>query len=314
MLDLARAATASRYREFYGFTYGDPATGIGARAGRGVDIFLFGVRRGWRLPLRAAYTAIVLANGVPAAYYEGLCFAERMEAGFNVYYTFREGESAWIYAKVLKLCRERLGVTSFSIDPYQIGRENDEAIDSGAFWFYRKLGFRPTDPAVRRLVAREEARLAASPGARTPPATLRRIAACNLLYDAERPGRDFPSEWDRFHVRRLGLAVNRKMEASGEGPDASRDGAAARVARALGTRRPRDRQPERRAFDDLALVLDLVPDLARWTRAEKDAALAVVRAKAGPRETRYLDLLRRHARLRGALLRLGSGRAPVATT
>ena len=97
-----------------------------------------------RLPLRSAYGGFVVKNGVPIGYIEGLAFFERLEIGFNMYYTFREGESAWIYAQVLKLHRDALGVTSFSIDPYQLGYENEEALESGAFWFYRKLGFRPT--------------------------------------------------------------------------------------------------------------------------------------------------------------------------
>ena len=49
---------------------------------------------------------------------------------------------------LLKLFRERMGVTSFSVDPYQLGRENEEAIDSGAFWFYRKLGFRSASEEI----------------------------------------------------------------------------------------------------------------------------------------------------------------------
>ena len=27
------------------------------------------------------------------------------------------------------------------IDPYQLGLENDDALKSGAWWFYQKLGF-----------------------------------------------------------------------------------------------------------------------------------------------------------------------------
>ena len=117
-----------------------------------------------RLPLRSAYGGFVVKNGVPIGYIEGLALADRLEIGFNMYYTFREGESAWIYAQVLKLHQDALGVTSFSIDPYQLGFENDEALDSGAFWFYRKLGFRPTDAGVRRLLAREEGRIAEGRG------------------------------------------------------------------------------------------------------------------------------------------------------
>ena len=65
----------------------------------------------------------------------------------------------------------------------------------------------------------------------------------------------------------------------------------------------------RRAFSDLALVLDLIPDLARWSRGERAGIAAIVRAKAIGSERRSLALSRRHARLRAALLRLGSSAA-----
>lgn len=303
MLDMARASTAARYREFYGFTYGDPSAGWAARVGRGVEIFLFGIEPAWRLPLRAGYTALTLKNGVPAAYYEGLCFFERMEAGFNVYYTFREGESAWIYAKVLKLCRQMLGVTSFSIDPYQIGFENEEAIESGAFWFYRKLGFRPTNPGVAALVAREEARLAADPGYRTSARTLSRIATCNLLYEAGPPR----GEWDRFHIRNLGLAVNRRMAREfGGDARAFRQASLRRVCRLLSLDAAPWPAARRQALEDLAPALGAIPDLPRWTREEKEALLGVIRAKAGPDERAYLARMRRHRRLRRAWIALGS--------
>jgi hypothetical protein len=119
-------------------------------------IVFFGVPPEWRLPLRAYHAGMFFKNGVPAGYVEVLSFFERAEVGFNLYYTFREGESAWLYARLLRLFHQILGVRCFSVDPYQIGLENDEALDSGAFWFYRKLGFRPLDAAAAHLVAREE--------------------------------------------------------------------------------------------------------------------------------------------------------------
>jgi hypothetical protein len=310
MLDRARGTTAARYREFYGFTYGDAAQAVAARPGRGVEIFFFGVERPRRLPLRATYSAIVFKNGVAVSYFEGLALFERMEAGFNVYYSFREGESAWIYAQVLRLCRQVAGVTSFSVDPYQIGRKNEEAIASGAFWFYRKLGFRPTDTKISALVAREEDRLARRKGYRTSAATLRRIATCNLLYEipGSRSGADGrASVWDRFHIRRVGLAVNRRMARAFAGDaDRIRRDSERSVARKLRVNPRRWSDLERRAFSDWALVLDLIPGLSRWSAEDRRAVLSVIRAKATRSEAAYLRLSRRHELLRTALIRLGS--------
>jgi hypothetical protein len=302
-LAFARDATGVRYRELYGFTYGDPRTARTADAGRGCEITLYGLPPERRLPLRAGFAAFVTKNSIPVAYVEGLALFERIEVGFNVYYTFREGESAWIYATILKLFREALGATSFSVDPYQIGFENEEAIESGAFWFYRRLGFRSTSAELRARTDREEIRLAEDPRRRTPARLLRRLAQRNMLYDAERSG----GGWDHFHIRRIGLAVGRRT-ASEFGGDAARARrvAAGRVARRLGVDLGGWTPEGRRAFESLALVLDLVPELPRWTREEKDGAVRVLRAKSSRDETRYLRLMRRHGKMRAAMLRLGS--------
>ena len=307
-LELARESTALRYREYYNFTYGNPASVRAARVGRGVEIFLVGLERGRRLPLRAGFAAFVLKNGVPVGYFEGLPFFDRLEVGFNVYYTFREGESAWIFSKFLHLVRQVLGVTSFSIDPYQIGFENEEGIESGAFWFYRKLGFRPTDPAVARLLEREERAIAADPRHRSTPETLRRLVKGSLLYEAD-PAR--AGDWDRFHVRRVGLAVQRSMRRRfGGDPLRTRRDSSAHVARALGMRPAAGDSVARKTFEGLALVLALVPDLGRWSAEEKAAAARVVRAKSGAEEIRYLRLSQAHERLRRAVIRLGSDLTP----
>ncbi|HEY6067009.1 MAG TPA: hypothetical protein VIY96_12700 [Thermoanaerobaculia bacterium] len=306
VVDLTLGATALRYREYYGFTYADPSSVRAARAGRGVEIFLMGLRRDRRLPLRAGFAGFIVKNGVPVGYIEGLAFFERIEIGYNIYYTFREGESAWIFARVLRLLNQVYGTTSFSIDPYQLGHENAEAIESGAFWFYRKLGFRPTAAAVAKRLSVEEARIAGDPSYRSPARTLERLVTGNLLYEIDRQR---AGEWDRFHVRNLGLAVQRRM-ASRYGGDAARARreASARVSRAIGARTARWSGAEKSAFENLALVLDLVSDLARWTREEKRRLVAIARAKAGREEIRYLRLLQKHERLRRALIRIGSPR------
>jgi len=92
----------------------------------------------------------------------------------------------------------------------------------------------------------------------------------------------------------------------GGGAEKIRRASEASVARALGVNPRRWSREEREAFAGFALVLGLVPDLPRWKRDEKQALVEVVRAKAGPRESRYLHLLQRHARLRAAVIRLGS--------
>ena len=286
--------SAMRYRELYGFSHPDAGRVFHADAGRGLDMYFFGVPPAWRLPVRAYHGGMFFKNGVPAGYVEALSVFERAEVGFNLYYTFREGESAWIYARWLRLLRQALGVNTFSVDPYQIGHENEEAIQSGAFWFYRKLGFRPADPEIARRTEAEENRLRKTPGARSSAPTLRRLAAGCVLFEG--PGSS-PGAWDRFQVRNLGLAVARAT-AGRHGGDPARMAAwaAQRVGAALGAA----------PGSPLTLVASLIPALDRWPAADKTALLAILKAKNSGGESRYLRLMQRHARFRAACLKLGS--------
>jgi len=294
ILELIVDTSAMRYRELYGFSHPDESGVFHADLGRGVDLFYFGVPPAWRLPLRAYHGGLFFKNGVPAGYVELLSLFERAEVGFNLYYTFREGESAWLYARLLRLFHQVLGVTCFSVDPYQIGLENPEAVDSGAFWFYRKMGFRPVDPAVHAVMEREEARIRRTPGYHTSHATLEKLARGYILYEA--PSSD-PGAWDNFTVRRLGQAVQRAaVRQFGDDPQSIRESASRGVAAALGCE----------SSNAFAIALSTIPNLSRWTADQKLAARRIVEAKDTGSETRYLRLMQRHPRLRAAFLKWGS--------
>jgi len=312
ILDMTRAASTVRYRELYGFTHGDPRKVFQTNLGRGVDVFVVGVPPGQRLPLRAYHAAMIFKNGVPVGYFEGISLFERMESGFNLYYSFRDGETAWLYARILNIFRHLLGVTAFSIDPYQIGFENEEGIESGAFWFYRKLGFRPTRPEVMKLVANEEKKLATRSRYRTSANTLRKLAAGPMIFELDKPLRASPTEsrpgdWDRFQVRTIGLAVQRHMATKYEGDaEKFRSAAVKELARVLGLSTSDCQEELMTVLSDFAVTLSLVEDLTQWNEVEKKALGKIIRAKAAADESSYLKLMQKHARLRRALIRLGS--------
>ena len=311
ILDLAREASTLRYRELYGFTHGDPSRVLKIHIGRGVDIFVMGVPADKRLPLRAYHAAMIFKNGVPVGYFEGLSICERMESGFNLYYTFRDGETAWLYAHTLHIFRRLLGVTVLTLDPYQIGYENEEGIESGAFWFYRKFGFRPTSLAVMKLVLNEEKKIATRSGYRTPARTLRRLSESPMIFELENTGRSLngskPGDWDRFHLRNIGLAVQRRMAAM-RGGDAEefKSGAVKELTRAIGMQADDWPRAGLSALQDFAVALSLVEDLREWSADEKRRLVRVIRAKAASDESAYLKLMQKHKRLRRMIITLGS--------
>lgn len=304
IITMCREATTVRYRELYGTTRGDATDVVRARVGRGVEIFLWGLPPGKRLPLRAYQAGFTLKNGVPINYIEGISLFEWMEIGFNTFYAYRDGETAWIYAQVLRMLHQRLGVTCISVYPYQIGRDNEEALASGAFWFYRKLGFRPMRKELERLAEREEIKIARDHTYRTPVRILRRLAEGHVVY--EMPGEE-AGAWDKFRMRNVGIAVARRM-ARAFGGDAERMGQALskRLAERLGIRRERWPEGERDAFTTFAMVLGLESGVSGWHSVEKSELVNTIRAKWSESDANYARRLFHNAELRRYILRLGS--------
>src|SRR5260370_9681092 len=308
VMDMIREVMLVRYRELYGTTLGDSASVVRADVGLGVEIYLWNLPPDRRLPLRAYVAGLTLKNGVPINYIEAIGLCEWMEVGFNTFYTFRGGEAGWIYAQALRCLCHLMGTTCVSVYPYQLGHDNEEAIESGAFWFYRKLGFRPGRSDLQKLAEREEHKIAADKKYRTPARTLKRLAAGHVFY--ELPGSEVGA-WDRFSTRNIGLRVNRRM-ARDFGGDAvlMREHSRRALERILfpksGISTSSWTSLEKAAFENFALVLADAPGLRAWTREEKEDLVRIIRAKAKPDEMLYLHLTQRHRRLRRALLTLGS--------
>lgn len=303
-LDLVKEATGVRYRELYGTANADPAWVAQSAAGRGVEIYFWGLPPEKRLPLRAYLAGFTVKNGVPINYVECISLFDWTEIGFNTFPAYRDGETAWIYAQTLRLLRQLHGVNAISVYPYQIGDGNEEAIGSGAFWFYRKLGFRSMDPALEKLTLAEEKKIQANPRYRTPARTLRRLSKAHVVYELPEATR---GDWDRFAMRNIGFALQRRMAHNfGGDAEAMRKAAVAQLGRQIGVDPARLRGAQQNVFADFAMVLSLVPDVTRWPADEKNALAAIIAAKAGRTEQRYVRLLQNHGQLRAALLRLGS--------
>jgi hypothetical protein len=331
ILHTVREVMAVRYRELYGTTWGAPSSVVRAnvapgKAGRGVVMYFWNLPAARRLPLRAYVAGLTLKNGVPINYIEAIGLCEWIEVGFNTFYTYRQGETAWIYAQALRCLCAFTGAITISVYPYQIGQNNDEALDSGAFWFYRKLGFRSGRTELEQLARREQRKIAANRQYRTPKKTLKRLAQAHVFYELDSAGYaaanaevesadltarlngvPFARAWDTFSTRDLGLRVTRRMAQEFGGSSARiRRASVAEASRALGINLSGWNGLERQAFENWSLVLALVPNVRRWSPQEKQGAARIIRAQAGADEMRYLRLTQQHPRLREELLRLGS--------
>lgn len=182
LIDLARAAMVTRGRDLDAFAYGDPRDVRIIEDREGLAFALNGMIGERRTVPRVTYGALTLKNGVPVGYMDLGIAGRLVEIAFNTFPTFRGGEAARVLARTLAMLRHVFGSENFSVDPYQLGRGNGEAIESGAWWFYYKLGFRPHAVEAKRLARREIERWRADRSYRSNKATLEKLAGWSLFY------------------------------------------------------------------------------------------------------------------------------------
>ncbi len=306
LIALAREAMVTRARDLDAFAHGDARDVRLVDCGGGLQFAVIGLVPERRLMLEAVYGYLTLHNGVPIGYVLVSALYRSSEIAYNVFETYRGGESGVVYGWVLAVTRHLFGVDSFTIYPYQLGHENDEGLRSGAWWFYQKLGFRPRDPETTARMKAELRKMKREAGYRSPIGALKLLAEENLYYHLGAPRDDVIG---LFQPSSVGLSVTRYL-AERFGSDRAR---AAKVcsgeaSRLLGVRSLiRFSRGERLAWERWAPLVLLLPGIERWSPAQKRSLVEVIRAKGGRREGDFVRLFDGHRKLRAAVVTLGCG-------
>jgi hypothetical protein len=299
LIDLAQEAMVTRSRDLDAFAYGDDRDVRIVDDGGGLQWAVIGVIPERRPVLRSAYGLLTLRNGVPIGYVQADVLFRCVDIAFNTFESFRGGEAAHVFGRLLAAFRRLFDATSFTFEPYQLGEHNEEAIESGAWWFYYKLGFRPRNAALGRLARVELARMNSDPRYRSTERTLRRLAGDYLYF--ETAGAHAPY-WPRLNAlgARVGAMLGSRAGADREGAveDCMRD-----AMRRLGIARVEGAHA-RRAWQNWAPLVLLLPGLARWRPAERRALGLIMTAKGAVRDAEYLARFDAHAKLGPALRRL----------
>jgi hypothetical protein len=300
-IDLARAAMIARQRDLDAFAYGNADDAWLVDDGDGLSFVLNGVMPERRAPLAAIYGGLVLRNGVPVGYLQVDLVGRSAALSFNTFDTFRGGEAAYLFGRMLAMLHHVFGATSFTLEPYQLGHGNDEGIASGAWWFYFKLGFAPRAADARRIARAELGRIARDPRHRSSEATLRALARRHLYFELD-PTRPLPLP----PLGPIGVATARLLERHG---GVQRERALAACSRAALRRCGLHSfagfsEDQRRAWVRCAPLVLLLPDFDRWSAQERRAAADVLRAKGERSEREFVRRLVAHARLHAALFAL----------
>ena len=309
LLEMARDAMVTRGRDLDAFAYGSADDIRLVTWEDGLQFAVIGVQPDRRLLFEAVYAFLTLKNGVPAGYVLNSALFASAEIAFNVFETFRGVAAAQLYVRVLATVREVFSASAFTIFPYQLGDGNDEALDSGAWWFYQKLGFRPRAPKVVALMRRELDRQRRDPSSRSSRATLERLSQENLFLHLGRERRDVIGE---VPLPAVGVAVTALLSrrfggvgGAGAASDGGDERCAAEARSRLGIRSLAGWSPsERAAFHHWGPVVLLLPGVERWSADERAALAAVIRAKGGRRESEFVRRFDAHPRLPKALAKL----------
>jgi hypothetical protein len=295
-VDLAKSAMVSRLRDLDAIAHASVDDVMRVHCKRGIQIVLFGMLPERRYLLECEYGYLILKNGVVVGYGTGTGLFGSCQIAFNLFPTFRGVETTELYACVLATFKRLFNADTFSVDCYQIGADNEEAINSGAWWFYTRMGFRPRDTEAMEL-AKAELRRARKKGYRTAKRTLRRLAKYSLF---------------------LSLASKRQDVLGTVCTDSASLGVIDYVSQRFGSQREAG---VRRCSQELAdnLGVDSVSSwsageqlmwrrlspfiaamggVATWPKADRDALVDVIRAKGGVHEAEYANLFDAHKRLR----------------
>lgn len=159
---------------------------------RGVSIALFSMDQYRRMPLESYVGYMLFRNGVPNAYGGAWIFGNRALFGINIFEPFRGGESALTILQLLRVYHQYFGVQAFSVEPYQFGKDNPEGIESGAYWFYYKLGFRSDDKQLAALAETEMSKMRKQKSYRSSHATLRKFTGSRITWRIDRGAEIFP--------------------------------------------------------------------------------------------------------------------------
>jgi hypothetical protein len=298
LISLARISMATRERDLAVFQFANPNDAFLVDDGRGLGFAMVGMRPERRAFLPAIYGGLTLQNGVPIGYIQVDILGRHAELSFNTFETFRGADAAHVFARLVAAVHHVFRCDSFSIEPYQLGIDNEEGIKSGAWWFYFRFGFRPRDAASRRIAGRELDRVARNRRYRSSPRTLRSLARTHLYYSlAPERVAALPRVPALLEAGATELARFRNVDA-----DDRRAAAVTAAQRQLRvSTSTRARPAVKRMLEQWAPVVLALLRRSEWSATERRQLLRLVESKAGASEREYLERLLRHRRLRRVL-------------
>lgn len=310
LVNAARVAMLTRERDLEQIAYASADDAWILEDEDGLCFVALGKVPARRFVLEATYVYLVVKNGVPVGYLQGSGLGGWAEINYNIFPPWRGRDAAALYARSLAVIHAFQHVSTFIVDPYQLGADNEEAIESGAWWFYYKLGFCPRSRKTRALALREQDRVTRRASYRSSPSTLRELALSPMvlqLYDQPR----FPYGG----VGPVGLHASHRLSERGGGLRSEGLASTSEEAAALlGNKRDAReglRGHELDAFTEWSAIVVSLPGVSHWSPTQRRGLLGVIKARGGRTERAYIEALQHAPWVVDALAALAKGKRPV---
>lgn len=296
LLDIARAALALHGRETDPLTYSDSSNVEYFDMGHGISIALYTMLPQNRFSIESYIGYMAFVNSVPAAYGGGWILGHRCKIGISIFPALRGGNSSLLFAAILRLYHSHFNANRFVVKPYQFGKNNPDGLHSGAFWFYYKMGFRPSDAALQELAEEENKKRTTLKDYRTDAKVLREFTAAPLElllnnntppgYDAAHISKTITRNIVKYHQsdRKQALSyymgqMKRLVAGSGRKITALQHRVLARQVLWMAILFPNNKK------------------VSGWTKADKKQLIQLLLSKYGPGERDYIVRLQKHKKL-----------------
>ena len=295
-IDALQDAHAVRNRELFPVIFANPAESYLYEAGRGLQFVLFGMIPGMRLPFETNLGGLLVRNGMPLGYCIAAPWFDRSEIAINVFPAYRSGESAFVFEQFARLLHHHFGIRAFYVRSHQMGEDDPEPLESGAFWFYYKLGFRAVVPRVFALAEREMQKISGQPDYRSPLSILKRLSHTDVMLHVDPR---WQSRYQEPPLVNLAYAITRWFATEARGDrNLGTEKATSLLTGRLGLSGTRGWSMEEKvALERWAPLLVQIKGLPGWSSGDRAHLAAIVRAKGGPRELEFVRLCQSHPRL-----------------
>lgn len=165
-------------REIDPITYMDKQSLKLFHLSNGLSIAICGMLPERQLPMQSYIGYTLFKNGYPISYGGAWVFGKCSLFALNIFEEYRGGESKYVMTQILRVYRQLFGVCYFEVEPYQFG--NEDALQTGAFWFYHKFGFRPKDTNIDKLANTEVKKIEKNKAYKSSIQVLTQLATGNI--------------------------------------------------------------------------------------------------------------------------------------